>query len=157
VATHEASAPSNLGAYRKAVAHILGAAVAAVMPLLGATTRPTPVQELQVGIGILGAVLTYLVPNLPTGPARYLKVTVAFLAAAASAAVPVVDGGWGELAGASLLIVLVHALTAVGVFIVPNETPGLHVVPVAEGGSPADLDGTPVDSPLDEDSTIVRD
>lgn len=154
MADHEASAPSSLGAYRKAVAHILGAAVAAVMPLMGATTRPTPVQEIQVGIGILGAILTYLVPNLPTGPARYLKGGIAFLAAAGSAAVPVVDGGWHELAGASLLIVLVHALTAVGVIIVPNET---AATPAATASAaPAEAEGVPEESPLAIDDTIVR-
>ncbi|NAE18062.1 hypothetical protein [Enterococcus hirae] len=129
-----AATSTSLGAYRKAVTHIIGATVALVMPLMGATTRPTPVQELQVGIGILGAIATYLVPNLPVkGWGGYLKGFIALLAAFASAAVPVVDGGWHELAGASLLIVLVHALTAVGVIIVPNETELLEATTAADG------------------------
>jgi hypothetical protein len=109
----------SIGAYAKAIASII---VAAVTVLATALTDNLVTQDEVVTVGIAGvtAVGVYLVPNLEsTSIGGYLKGIVAFLGAALVALQSAMtDGG---VATSEWLMILVMGLGAVGVVIVPNQ------------------------------------
>lgn len=67
---------------------------------------------------VLGAVVVYLVPNLPTGVGAYAKTIAAFLTAAVVALLSFLTDG---VTLTEWLQVLLAAFAGIGVFIVPNE------------------------------------
>lgn len=83
---------------------------------------------------VLGAVVVYLVPNLPTGIGAYAKTIAAFLTAGVVALLAFLTDG---VTLTEWLQVLLAAFAGVGVFIVPNEsaTPILRASGVARGGA----------------------
>jgi hypothetical protein len=105
--------------YAKALVAIAAAAVSVLVTAL-TDNAITLTELLAVAIAVVTAVSVYLVPNLPTGAARYAKAGVAVLGAGLQAAVPlVVDGG---ITPTGWLVILLALLGAVSVGIVPNAS-----------------------------------
>ena len=71
---------------------------------------------------VLGAVVVYLVPNLPAGVGAYAKTIAAFATAAVIALLSFLTDG---VTLTEWLQVLLAAFAGVGVYIVPNETPSI--------------------------------
>lgn len=105
-------------AYAKAIVAI---AMAALTALVAALTddQLTVVELVHVAVAVVTAVGVYLVPNLPSGVGRYAKALVAIAGTALQAAVPLLTEGSIGVSG--WLIVILAALSAVSVGIVPNS------------------------------------
>jgi hypothetical protein len=105
--------------YAKALIYI---ALAAVSVLVTALTDDvvSPEELVNVGIVGVGAIATYLVPNLPTGPGAYAKSATAFIVAGLIAVASALTGG---ITTAEWLQIGVAAFAGIGVYIVPNEQP----------------------------------
>lgn len=140
--------PKTQGGRRSTLIAFLGSVASLALPLLGSTTLPTPLQWLQVAINFVGDVATYWVPNLPSKYGRLLKAATTFVVAVLSGLPVYVVDGWDGLTGASLLIVVVKALSSIGVALFPNDTVAPEVtgapVEVAEGVT---LAGVPAQVP----------
>lgn len=103
--------------YAKAIVAILTAAVGVLVT--GLADSVLSAAELGgVGVAVLTAVGVYLVPNLPAGVGRYAKLAVAIVGTALQAAVPLLTEG--SITSTGWLLILLAALGAVGVNIVPN-------------------------------------
>lgn len=129
---------------RSALIHFLAAAGATILPFLGATSLPTPVQVAQILAGLLGAVGTYRKGG------RGFKIAIPFATAVVVGLIPYLDGGWGELNGAALYVALIHVAAGVGVGLFPNESAvaplgpdGAHLVTSLPGGVTAAASTTP--------------
>lgn len=111
--------------YAKAIVAIL---TAALTVLAAALTDGVVVLDERFGIGLAlaNAAAVYLVPNLPAGVGRYAKVLVAVVGTALQAALPLIVNG--SLPASSWLLVLIAALGALSVGIVPNRVPELAPV-----------------------------
>jgi hypothetical protein len=106
--------------YAKAIVAILTAA-ATVLATAITDNFVTLDERLGIALAIVNAVAVYLVPNLSAGVGRYAKLIVALVGTGLQAALPlIVDGGFPPSAW---LLVLVAALGAVSVGIVPNRQP----------------------------------
>jgi len=105
--------------YSKAIVAILAAGLTV---LAAALTDGVVVLDERFGIAlaIVNAVAVYLVPNLSAGPGRYAKAIVAVVGTALQAAIPLIVNG--SLPASSWLLVLIAALGALSVGIVPNRT-----------------------------------
>lgn len=110
--------------YRKAVASILGA-VGVVIIAAVTDNVVTQAEGFAIGGSGLSALLVYLVPNLPTGAGRYLKFIVSVLLAIVQAVALSIVGG---LTASEVALIAVAALTAGGVYVVPNEAPDDGVI-----------------------------
>lgn len=110
--------------YAKAILMI---ALTAVTFLVTAVADDVLVLEevLNLVVMVLGAVLVYLVPNLPSGIGAYAKTGVAFLTAAVVALLSFLTDG---VTLTEWLQVLLAAFAGVGVFIVPNEDPARALI-----------------------------
>jgi peptidoglycan/LPS O-acetylase OafA/YrhL len=105
--------------YAKAILYVALAAVTVLVTAL--TDNHVSVEELlNLAIVLLGAIVTYLVPNLDEGVRRYAKGIVACLTAALVALASFLTGG---VTLSEWMQVVVAALAAVGVVIVPNASP----------------------------------
>lgn len=106
--------------YSKAIVAIL---TAALTVLAAALTDGVVVLDERFGIGLalVNALAVYLVPNLPAGVGRYAKAIVAVVGTALQAAIPLIVNG--TLPASSWLLVLIAALGALSVGIVPNRQP----------------------------------
>jgi hypothetical protein len=107
----------NISHYAKAIVYI---ALAVVGVLVTALTDDVVTTSELVNVAIIGvgAVATYLVPNLPEGPGGFLKAVVAFVAAALVALQSFLTDG---ITTAEWLQIAVAAFAGIGVYIVPNE------------------------------------
>lgn len=107
----------NISHYAKAIVYI---ALAVVGVLVTALTDDVVTMPELVNIAIIGvgAVATYLVPNLPEGPGGFLKAAVAFVAAALVALQSFLTDG---ITTAEWLQIAVAAFAGIGVYIIPNE------------------------------------
>lgn len=104
--------------YAKAIVAILTAA-ATVLATAITDNFVTLDERLGIALAIVNAVAVYLVPNLSAGVGRYAKLIVALVGTGLQAALPlIVDGTFPPSAW---LLVLVAALGAVSVGIVPNR------------------------------------
>lgn len=114
--------------YSKAIVAILTAAVTVLVAAL-TDGLVTTVETVNVAVAILTAVSVYLVPNLPAGIGQYAKLGVAILGTALQALVDVL--ATGSLTSQGILVVLLAALGAVSVGIIPNTnaTPELDYDP----------------------------
>lgn len=112
-------------AYAKAIVAIL---TAALTVLAAALTDGVVVLDERFGIALalVNAAAVYLVPNLPSGIGRYAKAIVAVVGTALQAAIPLIVNG--TLPASSWLLVLIAALGALSVGIVPNRAPTLAPV-----------------------------
>ncbi|WP_460708388.1 hypothetical protein, partial [Myceligenerans halotolerans] len=104
--------------YAKAIVAILTAALGVLVTALSDDVV-TVVEALGVAVAILTAVMVYLVPNLEAGPARYLKLMVAVVGTGLQAAIPIATEG--TITSSGWLLILLAALGAVSVGIVPNR------------------------------------
>lgn len=104
--------------YAKAIVAIVTAAVGVLVTAL-TDDVVTLVEALGVAIAVVTAVGVYLVPNLSDGVGRYAKGIVAVVGTALQAAVPLVSDGSIPMSG--WLLILLSALGAVSVGIVPNR------------------------------------
>jgi len=119
--------------YAKAIVAIL----TAVVTVLAAALTDNYVTHMElagIGIALLTAVAVYLIPNLPAGIGRWAKAIVAVIGTGLQALVPLLSSG--ELSTSGWLMVLVAALGAVSVGIVPNVEES-DLTPVPEGWEPA--------------------
>jgi hypothetical protein len=111
--------------YAKAIVAIL----TAVLTVLAAALTDGVVvldERLGIGLALVNAMAVYLVPNLPSGVGRYAKAIVAVFGTALQAAIPLIVNG--TLPASSWLMVLIAALGALSVGIVPNRV--LELAPV---------------------------
>jgi len=102
--------------YTKSLLAIVAAALGILVTGL-ADDVLTAAELTNVAIAIVTALGVYLVPNLPSGPAAYLKFAVALLGAALVALSSFLDGG---VSTSEWLQVALAGLTAIGVYVVPN-------------------------------------
>ena len=111
--------------YAKAIVAIL---TAGLTVLAAALTDGVVVLDERFGIAlaIVNAMAVYLVPNLAAGVGRYAKAIVAVVGTALQAALPLIING--TLPASSWLLVLIAALGALSVGIVPNQPPTLAPV-----------------------------
>ncbi len=105
--------------YSKSILAIVAAGIAVVVAALSDGTV-TPSEMVNVAIAMVTAVGVYLVPNLPSGPAKYFKTGVAILGAALAALVSFITDG---VSLSEWLQIALAALAAIGVYVVPNEEP----------------------------------
>lgn len=104
--------------YAKAIVAIMTAA-ATVLATAITDNFVTMDERLGIALAIVNAIAVYLVPNLSAGVGRYAKLIVALVGTGLQAALPlIVDGTFPPSAW---LLVLVAALGAVSVGIVPNR------------------------------------
>lgn len=104
--------------YAKAIVAILTAVVTVMVTALTDNTITTA-EVVQAAIALVAAVGVYLVPNLAEGAARHAKLIVAVLGATLQAVGVLLQGG--DLTAQGAMVVLVAALGAVSVGIVPNS------------------------------------
>lgn len=108
------------GKYAKSIIGLLTALITAFVTVLTDNTLDT-LDLATVGIAGLTAVGVYIIPNLSSGPAFYAKAIVAFAGTGLQALVPFL--ATGTVTTTQWLMVMVAALGAIGVGIVPNATP----------------------------------
>jgi hypothetical protein len=116
----------NAGQYAKTITTIIAAGLGILVAALSDDVV-SAVEFVNIVIAIVTAVGVYLVPNLPEGPARYLKTIVAF-AGAALATLALILGeslGFGDVTSADWLTVLLAGLTVIGVYVIPNVSRGI--------------------------------
>ncbi|WP_460701735.1 hypothetical protein, partial [Myceligenerans halotolerans] len=104
--------------YAKAIVAILTAALGVLVTAL-TDDVVTLVEVFGIAIALVSAVSVYLVPNLSDGVGRYAKAIVAVVGTALQAAVPLATEGTITTSG--WLLILLAALGAVSVGIVPNR------------------------------------
>jgi hypothetical protein len=107
--------------YAKAFVAILAAVLAVLVTAL-TDNIVTLAETIGIGVALVTAVGVYLVPNLDTGPGRYLKLIVAVIGTALQAAGPLVLND-GAFPPSAWLLVLLAALGAISVGITPNAPP----------------------------------
>lgn len=107
----------NITHYAKSLLYI---ALAVVGVLVTALTDDLITVDELVNIGIIGvgAIVTYLVPNLPEGVGRYAKVIVTFVIAALVALQSFLTDG---VTTTEWLQIAVAAFAGIGVYVTPNE------------------------------------
>jgi hypothetical protein len=103
--------------YAKSILLVIASAVTILVAALSDNVVTVP-ELINVGIAIVTAVGVYFVPNLEAGVARYFKFIVALLGAALTALASFVSDG---VTAAEWLQILLSALAAIGVVIVPNQ------------------------------------
>jgi len=111
----------NIRHYAKAIGQILAAALVILVAALSDGTI-SPVEFVNIMIAIVTAAGVYLVPNLDSGIAKYAKAIVSLVGAALAALVLILSPGIGfdQVTLADWLTVLLAALAAIGIGIVPN-------------------------------------
>ena len=110
---------TTLKLYAKAIIYIVLAAVTFLVTAV-ADNLLTVDELLNLVVIVLGAVVVYLVPNLPAGVGAYAKAIAAFTTAAVIALLSFLTDG---VTVTEWLQVLLAAFAGVGVYIVPNEKP----------------------------------
>lgn len=116
----------NIGHYAKSIVYIALAAVTFLVTAL--TDNALAVEEiLNLVVVVLGAIGVYAVPNIPETFAKYAKTGIAFLTAGVIAALSFLTDG---IVMTEWLQIILAAFTAIGVYIIPNETPIKEVNPV---------------------------
>jgi len=107
----------NITHYAKSLLYI---ALAVVGVLVTALTDDLITVDELVNIGIIGvgAIVTYLVPNLPESVGRYAKVIVTFVIAALVALQSLLPDG---VTTTEWLQIAVAAFAGIGVYVTPNE------------------------------------
>lgn len=114
----------NISHYAKSLLYIALAVVGVLVTAL-ADDILTFDELVNVAIIGVGAITVYLVPNLPEGVGRYLKVIVTFIVAALVALQSFLTDG---ITTTEWLQIAVAAFAGIGVYIIPNE-PAREFVP----------------------------
>jgi len=116
---------TNVSHYTKSIVYLLGAALVVLQPALTDSYLSTA-EWLAIGIAVVGAVPTYFATS-----ARYVKL-ICTVALAALQAVALLVGpslGLGDVSASAWVGVILAALTAAGVGILPNEPKVEYVDP----------------------------
>jgi uncharacterized membrane protein len=108
---------TDLSPYRKALAAILGAVGVVVLAAL-TDNRIDTAEAFVIGIAGLNGVAVYLVPNIPGSAGASLKFAISAVLAVVQAVALYREGG---LSPQEIALVTVAGLTALGVYVVPNE------------------------------------
>lgn len=107
----------NITQYAKALLYIALAAVTFLVTAL--VDSVLSVEEIwNLVIVVVGAIVVYLVPNLPTTIGQYAKTIAAFVTAFAVALLSFLTGG---ITVTEWLQIILAAFAGVGVYIIPNE------------------------------------
>ena len=114
----------NITHYAKSLLYIALAVVGVLVTAL-ADDLITVDELVNIGIIGVGAIVTYLVPNLPEGVGRYAKVIVTFVIAALVALQSFLTDG---VTTTEWLQIAVAAFAGIGVYVIPNE-PERVIVP----------------------------
>lgn len=111
----------NIGFYAKSIIMVLAAGVGILTAALSDGVV-SATEFVNIAIAIVTAVGVYLIPNLPAGPGKIAKFLVAAVGAGLQALVIVLGDtlGWADVSSSDWLNVLLAALAAVGLYIVPN-------------------------------------
>ena len=107
----------NVTHYMKSLLYIALAVVGVLVVALNDDVVSTD-ELVNIGIIGVGAITTYLVPNLPTGVGQYAKVTVTFVVAALVALQSFLTDG---ITTTEWLQIAVAAFAGIGVYVIPNE------------------------------------
>lgn len=107
----------NISHYAKAITYIALAVVGVLVTAL-ADDVVTISELVNVGIIGVGAVGTYLIPNLSAGAGQYLKAIVAFVVAGLVALQSFLTDG---ITTVEWLQIAVAAFAGIGVYVIPNE------------------------------------
>lgn len=113
----------NVGYYSKTIVTILAAGLGIFTAALSDGVV-TPLEIVNIIIALGTAVGVYLIPNLPSGPAKIGK-TIVTLAGGALAvlAITVADvTSFSQVSTSDWLAVLLAGLAAIGVYVLPNST-----------------------------------
>lgn len=112
----------QIGSYAKSIVMVIAAGIGILTAALS-DGKVTPVEFVNIGISIVAAIGAYLIPNLSAGVGSYAKSIVAFAGAALAALATIVASAtsFGQVTPSDWLNVLLAALAAVGLFIVPNS------------------------------------
>lgn len=123
--------------YTKAIVTILAAGLG-IFVAANSDGVVTPVEYTSIGIGLLTAITTYLVPNLSSGVAKYAKTIVAFGGAALTALAVIVahSADWSGVSSNDWLGILLAGLAAIGVYILPNGVTPAPTPAVEEDDEP---------------------
>ena len=107
--------------YSKSILAVIAAGIGILVAALSDDVI-NATEIVNVVIGIATAVGVYVIPNASVGAAKYLKTIVALVGAGLTALATALGGtlGFENLTTSDWLSVTLAALTAVGVFIVPN-------------------------------------
>jgi cadmium resistance protein CadD (predicted permease) len=113
----------QVGKYTKAIVTILAAGLG-IFVFSNSDGVVTPVEYVNIGIALLTAVTTYLIPNLTGAVSKYAKTIVAFGGAALTALAILVahSADWSGVSSNDWLGILLAGLAAIGVYILPNVT-----------------------------------
>lgn len=109
--------------YAKSIVYI---ALTAVMFLITALTDDTLTVEeiLNLAVAVIGAVVVYAVPNFSSTVGRYAKTIATAVTAGILLAISFLTDG---ISLVEWMQIGVAALAAIGVYIVPNKTPGASI------------------------------
>lgn len=120
----------RVGQYSKSIVMILASALG-IYVAAKSDGVVTPVEYVNIGIGIVTAIGVYLLPNLPSGAAKFTKAFVAFGGAALTALAVIASNavGWSGVTPNDWLSVVLAGLAAIGLYIIPN-TPAVPAVTV---------------------------
>lgn len=114
----------NVGYYSKFIVAMLGVVLAALAGAL-ADNAITPDEAVNLAIVSLGAIATYLVPNMPAGPGSMLKMFVGALTAGATLLSSEISDG---VTTGEWLMVGAAVLTAFATYVIPNQPPLVEAV-----------------------------
>jgi hypothetical protein len=111
-----------MSTYAKAILSIIAAGIGILVAAVSDEVVTTA-ELVNVGIAVVAAVGVYAVPNVPAGPARYLKTGVALLGAVLAAIASFLTDG---ITSSEWLQIALAGLAAVGVYVVPNTPEASH-------------------------------
>ena len=115
----------TLNRYTKAILAIIAAVLVVLVSALS-DGHVSAIEATNSGIAGVTAVGVYLVPNLASGPGRYLKLVVAVLGAVLAALLTVLTNALGNgITPADLITLVLAGIGAAGVGIVPNAPQAL--------------------------------
>lgn len=117
--------------YTKAAVAVLGALVIALKAALFGDNHVSPEEAIQIIVAAVTAFQVWLTANVPS--ARYAKAITAVVLAVAAGLLANLSGG---VDGAETIALVIAALTAGGVFAVPND--GVRTVRPVDSDGPID-------------------
>lgn len=111
----------NIGFYAKSIVMVIAAGIGILTAALSDGVV-SATEFVNIAIAIVTAIGVYIVPNLDAGVGKYAKTIVAAVGAGLSALIVILGTnlGWADVSSSDWLNVLLAALAAVGLYIVPN-------------------------------------
>lgn len=111
----------NIGFYAKSIVMVIAAGIGILTAALSDGVV-SATEFVNIAIAIVTAVGVYIIPNLEEGAGKIAKFLVAAFGAGLQALVVILGDslGWTDVSSSDWLNVLLAALAAVGLYIVPN-------------------------------------